>query len=69
MVLLWVVVPLVMLDEEDYFRRQPSRHTAVHLIAGQHEVLGHLKIIGVILAACVDAMEMAKSQKPCRKQM
>ena len=57
-----------MLDEEDYLWRKGSGHMAVHLIAGQHEILGNLKITKLILASGVDAMKMAQSQKPCSKQ-
>lgn len=65
LVLLWIILPLVMLDEEDYLWGQASRHTSIHLIARQHEVLGNLEVIWLILSSCVDAMEVAQSQQPC----
>lgn len=56
--LLGVVLPLIMLNEEDYFWGQTSRDAGVHLIAGLHEVLCYLQIICFVLCACVDAMQV-----------
>jgi len=63
--LLWVVVPSVMLSEEDNLWGQASGDAAIHLIACQHELFSDFKIIGVVLAASVDSMEMPQSQQPC----
>lgn len=56
--LLGIVLSLVMLNEEDYFWGQASRDAAVHLVASEHEVLCHLKIIWFVLCACIDAVEV-----------
>ena len=68
LVLLWIVLPLIMLDEEDYLWGQASRHTSIHLIARQHEILSDFKVTWLILASSVDTMEVPQSQKPCSNQ-
>ena len=57
--LLGIVLPLIMLNEEDYFWGQASGDAGVHLVAGSHEVLCYLQIIRFILCACVDAVKVS----------
>ena len=66
-VLLGVVIPLVMLCEEDYFWRQAGWNTAVHLIACQHEIFRYFQVIGLVPAASVDTMKMSQSQQACKQ--
>ena len=63
--LLRVVIPSVMLSEEDNLWRQANGDAAVHLIARQHEFFSEFEIIGVVPAASIDSVEMPQSQKPC----
>lgn len=63
--LLGVVIPSVMLGEEDDLWGQASGDAAVHLIACQHEFFSEFEVIGVIPTASVDSMEMPQSQQPC----
>ena len=63
--LLGVVIPSVMLSEEDNLWGQASGDAAVHLIAGQHQFFSEFEVVGIVPAASVDSMEMPQSQQPC----